>query len=258
MQALLQSWLPPHDEGRRHWEGAHQTTLAPWPQPLPAYIDACLAQGLDAALVRHMLAACMAALAPWDAAEHGCSPAARQSHRPQRIAQFVDLANALQRLPGAESLLQNLVSHVRAQPLLYPLLVLAGLAQALRPQWAALPPAQQLRAEVLAALHAALAEPPLPADDHRYLGVQWACRCADCTRAINWALSPTATPLTLAMAEARRRHVEESLKRSTAQFGFETLKKGSPHQLVLRKIDNLPLQRRQLREQWAGDLAALG
>ena len=259
VQALLQVWLVPQDEGHRHWDWSHQASTAPWPQPLPAFIDACLAQGLDQALVQHMLNACVAALAPWDAPEAQRNPVTRQQHRPLRIAQVVDLVNALQRLPDMRKQLSKLITHVRANPKLYPLLELAGLAQALRPLATSLPPAQQLHADVLTALQQALAEPPLADDDYTCWGVDWTCHCADCTRAIAWALAATAAPLTLAMAEMRRNHVQERLQQSTVSFRFDTVKKGSPYQLVISKPSDLPQQRRQLRElwqQWVGELTA--
>ncbi|MBS0466595.1 MAG: 2OG-Fe(II) oxygenase [Proteobacteria bacterium] len=257
LRALVQAWLQVLQDRNNRWRWTNQPTLAPWPQPLPAFIQACQEAALAPALVQQMLQACVAMLAPWDEPEPARSPAQRMSGRTPRIAQITDLAMALQRFPDKGGLLQKLILHVRALPALYPLLELPALALALRPLWAALPQAQQLHADVLTALQEALAEPPLADDDHSYLGVQWACRCADCTRAIDWALAPTAAPLTLAMAEARRSHVEESLQRSTGQFRFETLKKGSPYQLVIRKSEDLPLRRRQLRERWEGDLAAL-
>lgn len=257
-QALLLTWLNPQPDGRMRWHWYHQETLAPWPQPLPAFVQACQEEGLGAPMVLQMLTACVAALAPWDEPEQRRSPVQRQRNRSQRIAQIFDLVNAMLLFPDAASLLLKILSHVRSLPKLYPLLELAGLVQALRPLWATLPPAQQLHADVLAALREALEEPPLADDDHTCLGGEWVCHCADCTRAIDWALAPTAAPLTLAMAEARRNHVQERLTQSTVQFGFETVKKGSPYQLVIRKTGSLPQQRRQLRERWEVDLAALG
>ena len=112
---------------------------------------------------------------------------------------------------------------------------------------------------MLTALQEALAEPPLADDDYTCWGGDWTCHCADCTRAIDWALAATATPLTLAMAEMRRKHVQERLQQSTVSFRFDTVKKGSPYQLVISKPNNLPQRRRQLREQWqqwAAELAA--
>ena len=257
LRALVQAWLHALQTGANRWHWVNQDLQAPWPQPLPAFIAACQAAALAPALVQQMLHACVGTLAGWDTPQATRSPAKRLHGRAQRIAQVADLALALQRLPEPGALLRQLLAHVRALPDLYPLLELCPLVQALLPACASLPEAQQLHADVAAALQAALAQPQLPDSDRSSVGVQWACRCADCTRAIAWAEAPGDQALTLAMAEARRTHVQERLNQSTAQFGFETVKKGSPYQLVIRKIENLPLRRQQQRERWLRDWAVL-
>ena len=59
------------------------------------------------------------------------------------------------------------------------------------------------------------------------------------------------------MAEMRRSHVQERLQQSTVPFRFDTVKKGSPYQLVISKPRDLPQQRRQLRAQWQAWVAEL-
>lgn len=142
----------------------------------------------------------------------------------------------------------------RAQPAMYPLLQLRPLLQALP---ASVVEAQSLRADAMQALRQALEQAPLDAGDCRLEGVAWTCRCADCTPAIAWAESPDGQPLTLSMAQARREHVQQALQKAFADFGFETVRRGSPHRLVIRKPADLHAQRQAARQAWADDLAAL-
>lgn len=211
LRTLVHSWLHMLQDGASQWRWVNQDPLAPWPQPLPTFIDAWQDAALPAAWVPQMLSACVGALERWDAAQAARSPAQRLRSRDPRIAQVANLALALQRLPEPGALLRQLLTHVRALPELYPLLELCPLVQALLPACATQPEAQQLHADMAAALQAALAQPQLPDSDRSSVGVQWACRCADCARAIAWAEAPDDAPLTLAMAEARRTHVQERL-----------------------------------------------
>jgi hypothetical protein len=59
------------------------------------------------------------------------------------------------------------------------------------------------------------------------------------------------------MAEARRSHVQSQLQDSDAPFGFETVRQGSPHKLVISKPLDLHAQRSARRAAWAVDSAAL-
>jgi hypothetical protein len=74
---------------------------------------------------------------------------------------------------------------------------------------------------------------------------------------IGWATAAGAQPLTLALAEARRQHLQSQLEAAAAPVGIETVKQGSPYKLVIRKPADLPAKRRALRQAWREDLAAL-
>jgi hypothetical protein len=114
-----------------------------------------------------------------------------------------------------------------------------------------------LRSQVVSALQAGLAQPERAADDPSLRGVEWTCRCADCTSLITWAESPQARPLVMAMAEKRRQHVEEQIAAAGALLSTTTLRQGSPYKLVLTKAGDLLARERAQREVWARDLAGL-
>ena len=119
-------------------------------------------------------------------------------------------------------------------------------------------PAQSpLRARVLGALREGVAQALSDPDDHTLRGIEWTCGCADCQSVRRWAESPTAQPLLLAIAEARRRHVIEHLRHAAAPLTGETVRQGSPHKLRLDKPSDLHLRERQRRERWQAALIGL-
>lgn len=67
---------------------------------------------------------------------------------------------------------------------------------------------------------------------------------------IAWAESPSASPLLLAIAEERRRHVQEQVSRAGVSIGCSTIKKGSPYKLSLTKPNNLLVEENRLRERY--------
>ncbi len=229
-----------------------------WPQPLSAFVQACLEAKLDAAVIEHVLARCDAALVAADQELALALPAQRYAARERRLRDVGDLLQALAYSPRASTHLRGVLSHVRAHPALYPIDVLGPWWRTLPPVIAALPEMTALRAAVIDVLQQALAAPEWAADDHRLSEVEWTCRCVDCQRVIDWAASPSAAPLTLAIAEARRQHVQGKLHEAAVVVGTKTLKQGSPHKLVLSKPTDLHAKRRARRQAWADDLAALG
>ena len=233
--------------------------VAPWPDPLPAFIDAAVAAQWPAEALDEVLAQALQWLQRTDA--QAATPARRLDVWPQRLHAVCQLALALQRLPQPHSLvhqLQALLHHVAAQQPLYPATDLLPLLRALSSPAAVGAPARQaLLGRVQAALQAALL-PPLPAaDDQGLRHISWTCRCAECKPALLWAESPAAEPLLLALAESRRQHVQRALQDAAAPLSFDTLRKGSPYKLVVTKKPGLHAQRQRQRAAWAADLAAL-
>ena len=89
-------------------------------------------------------------------------------------------------------------------------------------------------------------------------GLEWTCRCKDCQAVIAWAEAPDGHSLTLPMAEARRSHVQEMLRRTGTPLSCDTVKQGSPYKLVITKPAGLHAQRSAQRRQWQEDWEALG
>ena len=230
----------------------------PWPRQLPVFVQACEAAGLPAVLLDQLLAQCLALRIARDREQATQTPAERNSAWRWRAQYTAELAQALAHASDRAKRWARLAGHVHTQAGLYPLLRLRQLLQAFPPQAADLPDLQGLRAEVLQALAQALQTPQPPADDHRLQGLEWTCRCKDCQAVIAWAEAPDGYSLTLPMAEARRSHVQEMLRRTGTPLSCDTVKQGSPYKLVIKKPAGLHAQRSAQRRQWQEDWEALG
>lgn len=258
--ALLRSWATAATRPLS-WNMSTQDGdgTGPWPQPLPGFIDAAGAADWPDAAIQELVTQALALQQAADAAR--VTPAQRLAAWPRRLKAVCELAQAVQRLPQPKSVTQQaqaLLQQVAAQPQVYRERDLVPLLQALNsPAALAAPERQALLGRVRAALQAALQRPAPAADDQGLRDVSWTCRCADCKPAIAWAESASAQPLQLAMAEARRQHVQTALQDAAAPLGFATLRQGSPHKLVLTKKPGLRSERLRLRAKWAADLAAL-
>lgn len=261
LHGLLQTWFAPD---ARHWSwrpGWHVPKELPrlWPAPLPQFVAAALLADWPAKALDELCDASLRLLISLDAACARGIPALRQHQRPALMARAVELAQALVlRGDDSERHLRVLIDHLLASPLTHPVETLRPLVEAVGPLGTHWPADKPLRPRVITALRQALAEPERSPADHGLRGITWICRCADCTTMITWAESPAATPLTLSMAEPRRRHVQEKFSDAGAPFSSTTLRQGSPHKLVLGKPADLLAQDRAVRVWLAGDLAALG
>ena len=201
---------------------------------------------------------CLTAVREHDAALMSQSPAERNASLGQRVDIAAELVAALRLEPErTKKHLIELLHHVRDHPELYPLLNLRPLVEALPTHWDAPTEASALTAAIVEALEQALARPePMP-DDFGLRDIDWVCRCADCRLAIDWALSSSAHPLTLAMAEGRRSHLITKLRAADAPFGIDVVRKGSPHKLVISKPADLHRRYAARRKVWAEGLTAL-
>ena len=232
-----------------------------WPQPLPAFLAAGDAAQWSPAALDEVVTQALRLQNAVDASP--ATPAQRLAAWPARLRAVCQLAQAVQCLPQPPLVMQQLrmlLDRVAAQPLLYPPRTLLSLLQVLSStDVVAAPERLALLERTRAALQAGL-DAALPAsDDHGLHHQPWVCRCADCKPALQWAESASAVPLqlALALAEARRSHVQTALQDAAAPLLFTTLKQGSPYKLVLAKQAGLHAERLRLRSRWAADLAAL-
>lgn len=260
---LINAWAQPAEAWRQPgWhvgdedDAGRTETRAPWPQPLTPFLAAGQAAGLGQGLIDQMLQRCLQALGVADSSQAEKSPAMRAASFPARLQALCDLAAATAYATDTAKACSLLVRHVLAQPSLYPRPRLRPLVSALPAGAAAASTA--LREAVIGALRQALAAPERSADDHSLEHIEWVCRCADCSAVIRWAESAQAQALTLAMAEARRGHVQQKLSAAGAPLVCTTLRQGSPHKLVVSKAGGLHESRRALRRQWQVDWGALG
>jgi hypothetical protein len=260
--ALIDAWTQPTDPWRRpSWHldessGADSgEARPPWPQALQPFLEAGIAAGLSHGLIDRLLSRCHEALVAADASLARLTPASRSASLATRLQAMCDLGAALRLSSNVADALDPLVRHVLAHPLHYPLKRLRRLVQALPADGPAA--VQALRDAVMASLRQALATPERRAEDHIVDDTEWVCRCADCNAVIQWAESAQAQALTLAMPEARRRHVQESLSAAAAPLVCTTLRQGSPHKLVIGKASGLHDSRQALRRAWRADLAAI-
>jgi hypothetical protein len=269
VRGLLRRWYDPN--ARRwgelaFWQAGWKMSLRDmprlWPQPLPEFIAAALQAGWPDAVLDEWFEGCLRLLTRLEQACAQVTPANRLSLQVGLLSALGELAQALvlciedEAAPG-ERHLQSLIHQILVHPQLYPLPSLRPVVEAMG-AWSTRWPAQApLRTQVVTALRHALAQAERAPDDHNLRGVAWTCRCTDCAGLIAWAESPAAQPLVMAMAEPRRRHVEEKFAESGAPLTATTLRQGSPHKLVLGKPADLQARDRVQRERWARDLAAL-
>jgi hypothetical protein len=258
MQGLLQAWTARSKAWRfNEWIDKRDECVAPWPQPLTGFVVQGESAGLQPALIDDVLDRCLATLMTADNAYSTRPPGVRSSTLTQRLRAVCDLAAALQRSTVAPQHLAALASHVQAHPGLYPVRQLRPLLEAWPPGAADLPPVRSLRTAVIQSLEQALDASALPAGDGCLIDVEWTCRCRDCSTLIAWAESASMQPLSLAIAEPRRQHVQARLQETVAALHTETVKRGSPHQLVIHKPADLSARRDAQRCAWTDDLAAL-
>jgi hypothetical protein len=259
MVGLLQEWA----NSRPSWldmstASAHPSGSTLWPRPLGEFVRACIRAGLEVEVIDAIWAQCLASVREHDVALRAQSPAERNASLGQRVGIAAELVGALRLEPErTKKHSVELLNHVRDHPALYPLLHLRPLVEALLTDRDAPVEAIALTEAVVETLQRALARPdPLP-DDFGLRDIEWVCRCADCRLAIDWALSSSAHPLALAMAEGRRSHLITKLRAADAPFGIDVVRKGSPHKLVISKPADLHRRYAARRKVWAEDLAAL-
>lgn len=194
------------------------------------------ARAADAAARLEPAAAALLAALPGDPAR-GPAPNAWPRPAPVTPALVVELLAALHRL-DALAMAERAVAHVLAWPQVFPLdailvpaaVDLAGRADALR-TW---PPTARLRAACLEHLERRLAEElSPPADFARPSALP--CRCRDCAELSAFLADPVRKTWVFRAAEARRRHVADSIRRADCDVDAETDRSGRPYALVCAK-----------------------
>ncbi len=147
----------------------------------------------------------------------------------------VDLMSALCRIDA--TLAGRAADHLLSWPAAYgldPVLIPAVLRlteQAMSRNGAGV---QRLRTACLAHLRARIAEPLEPPPDWRRAS-RLACKCAHCSELSGFLDDPERQVWTLKAAEAKRHHVEDSVRRSGCDLDLSTQRRGSPYSLVCTK-----------------------
>jgi hypothetical protein len=187
----------------------------------------------------------------------GSTPATQMALQDTHLKAVCDLVTTIRCVPGCDELLQGVLQHVARLKDVYPPRTLAALVSAAAQAADKAPDQRPLRKIVTHALEAALAVPLRAAGDHSLREMRWACACSDCVPVARWAESPGGEPLVLAMAQARRDHVQAMLQDAGAPLSAETLKQGSPHKLKLTKPGDLRGQDEVQRGRWLQHLEQL-
>jgi len=241
------------------------TRNAPWQAPACAdllariTLDAATHARDDAAVLFKPAALTLLAALPSDSAP---TPAPHIWPRPAPLtpALIVDLLFALH-LIDAVATVERAVARWLASPvsfspdtILVPaMLRLAERDSALR-DWA---PVTPLRDACLAHLDRRIAEPLAPpADFVRPSAI--ACRCGHCTELSAFLADPVRKLWVFRAAEANRRHVEDSIRRSDCDVVTETDRVGRPYALVCTKNKKSYQRRVAQRKKDLEDRARLG
>lgn len=185
------------------------------------------------------------------------SPQTRQRAWVWRCQWMADLIRCGLTLPNtlmASEVVQRLEQgRVTPEPaLLSPLLLELGHEPQAVPGWSA------LRAQVLAALDAQLAQDLPAADDWAMQVPDMPCQCADCQQVMAFLRQKDTAQVTLAMAEHRRDHLSTEFGQAGLALSFEVVRQGSPYKLVIKKPSQLRALAEQRRTQWQHWREALG
>ena len=169
----------------------------------------------------------------------------------------VDLMTALGQIDAA--LAERAADHILAWPKTYgPDAVLVPAVRNLTKRatsrdWAAV---QRLRTTCLEHLHARIAEPLEPPRDWTRAS-DIGCRCSHCSELRLFLADPDRKSWIFKAAEAKRSHVEESIRRSGCDLDLATERRGSPYRLVCTKNQASYDRRAQQRKQDLDDVAQL-
>ncbi len=169
----------------------------------------------------------------------------------------VDLMGALCRIDAA--LAERAAEHLLRWPLVYELdrvlmpAVLRLTEQTPSRNW---PAVQRLRTACLAHLRSRIAEPLEPPQDWTRASTL-VCKCSHCSELSHFLANPESQVWAFKAAESKRRHVEDSIRRSRCDLDLSTHRQGRPYSLVCTKNQSSYQRRVQQRKKDLQDLARL-
>lgn len=195
----------------------------------------------------------LAAALPGDASD---AAMAGWQRRPAVLPDHLaDLITALARVDKA--LAVSAAATICARPAIYDsdeVLVPATIVLVGTPDIAGDAGVAMLRAACLRHLDDRIAQPLDPPADWRR-DSRLGCACRDCQALAGFLADPGEKLWVFAAAEARRNHVEATIRSARCDVATTTERRGSPHKLVCTKTQASYLRRCRQREQ---DLAAVG
>ena len=257
MQALVQAWVEQQPPWRADLASAFCQGRYRWPKSIAGCVAALQSLQTPTEVVEQLLAACTAELQRADKALAPQPALQRHSALAVRLSNVCELLCAFESCADSATRQSAVLRHVADTPSLYPPHELGAFLHAVPAAAKRLEAAQKLRQSVLGELRTLLAEAPLADDDFSMPRVEWICHCSDCTPVIGWARQPAPLPLSLAIAESRRNHVQKQHQLAASGIASETLKVGSPYKLVMTKPRDLPQKRRSARLDWTQALTLL-
>jgi hypothetical protein len=177
---------------------------------------------------------------------------------PVSAALVVELMSALGRI-GAAELAERATDHLLGCPKSFDMdavLVPAALRLTELAHSSGLAPIQRLGAACVAHLRARIGEPLEPPRDWTRAAVI-ACRCKDCVELNGFLADPARKLWTFRAAQAKRSHVEASIRHSACDVDCVTEQHGRPYSLVCTKNQATYENRAQQRKNDLKDLARL-
>ena len=205
----------------------------------------------------HPAAAALVAALPGDPER---TPENDPWRRPEPVsaALVVDLMSALGRI-GAAELAERATDHLLGCPKSFDMdavLVPAALRLTESAHSSDLAPIQRLSAACVAHLRARIGEPLEPPRDWARAAMI-ACRCKDCVELNGFLADPARKLWTFRAAQAKRSHVEASIRHSACDVDCVTEQHGRPYSLVCTKNQATYENRAQQRKNDLKDLARL-
>lgn len=261
---LLNHWLQKHEPDDqvknvlREWTHTYAgTTMRQHLLGLPELIPVIQQAGLDLAWIERLVHVKGQLWLKLESQWMTLKPQARDAAWPWRSQFAAELIRSGLLLPSS-TLAANVVRQLNEGLVTHSIVVLSPMLLELDKAAHAVPGWSALRVRVKQALDLSLAKALPEAGDWSMVVPVMPCQCADCRQVMTFLKSQDSASLTLAMAEARRKHLLEEFGQSGLRLAMDVLRQGSPHKLRINKPTNLhekAAQQRLQHEKWR---AALG